>query len=78
MSVFTDEDLKRLKEQLLRDKNYGLISHDLRALIARLEAAERYCESGEYKDRIAWKVSKGELANKIVPHESTGQSGGGV
>ncbi len=65
---FSDDDLKRLKELIdpVRGETNGQFFYDeISALLARLEAAERYCETQDYKDRMAWKVSKGELTGKV-------------
>lgn len=72
MSVFSDDDLKRLKEQA-RDQKYGepIIDLDVKALLDRLEAAERIVEdtklghgncickhcAGNYE---AWKKASGK------------------
>ena len=45
MNKFTDDDLKRLKEDAERDKRIGLASADrFIALLSRLEAAEKVAE----------------------------------
>lgn len=48
MSVFTDDDLKRLKEDIDEaGSSYRIPTEDLFALLARLEAAERALLLGE-------------------------------
>lgn len=68
---FTDENLRRLKEKLSRDEDHAIILHETKALIARLEAAEKVCvyalndeeysNGGYYKEVIeAWREAKGK------------------
>ena len=41
--TFTDDDLKRLKEGMAQI-DWGNCHHDIRALLARMEAAEQVCQ----------------------------------
>jgi hypothetical protein len=50
MSAFTDEDLKRLKDMCKAEGTGSLRTfyrHEIQALLARLEAAEKVFHSGE-------------------------------
>lgn len=57
MIVFTDEDLKRLKDLMMGFPNSAVSSLDvgeIRALLARLEAAEKVCEAAQYMKRLIY------------------------
>jgi hypothetical protein len=55
---FTDDDLKRLKERL-ENQNEPIFTHfnriDIKALLARLEAAERCMSVGD--DYVQWNAA---------------------
>lgn len=66
--MLTDEQLNRLRNELDHTDNYGT----LKALLARLDAAEKVCEEVEKKATgfywrgalEAWKKSKGDPSAK--------------
>lgn len=68
MTSFTDEDLKRLKEYVETPMDYPVVNINqakMRALIARLEMAERVCERAERTDILpvdlkAWRAASGK------------------
>lgn len=62
MSAFTDEDLKRAKDELLMARRMEWPFPDAEALIARLESAERCIESlcVDEADMAAWKKACGK------------------